>query len=88
VLSTKSNVAKYEMLQSKRIMYLGQTTILHIHKLPNWDAFVGIDASGLIRAWLWEEQNDPNSYGGVIFTHESPKENGSCFRLLAACPTS
>lgn len=45
------------------------------HKLPNLGAFGRGDASGLIRAWLWEEeQDDPRSYGGDTFTHESPRK--------------
>lgn len=62
---------------------------LSSRNLATWMHFIWGDASGLIRAWLWEkEQDDPHSYSGDTFTHELPKKNGSCFRTLAACPRS
>lgn len=57
-------------------------------KLSNWDPFPWANTAGTIRAALWEEHDGPHSSGGDAFTHESPKEHGSCFRMLAACPRS
>lgn len=88
LLSTKTNVAKYEILQTQRVMYSDGTAILHILRLPNWDAFTWTNTSGMIGTALWEDRDGPHSYGGDTFTHESPQENGSCFRMLAACPRS
>lgn len=59
-----------------------------ILKLSNWDPFTWANTSGMISAALWEEHDGPHSSGGDAFTHESPKEHGSCCRMLAACPRS